>query len=552
MIRKIWIPCVLVMVFSGCNTLDIERQTMNSQITRSIASHDLNEVEFFRDIKELEERAKLGKVSAIYLLAEVYRKNHDDDSYKEMASWYEQATKENNVKAQFQLAKAYKYGKGVSVDDRRAFKWFEAAGKRNHWQSQFELGEMYAQGRGVSMNVKKAKDWYGRSVKNRKKWEKALEKKTASETEAMALKKLREIKVKVKKHLLPGGIDFREELTSREDSISREDLVSRANQKAFYWYEKAAELGHALSQYQLAEMYRLGLGTERDLKKAFKWYESSASDRQHPRATFRLAEAYFFGYGVTRDLENGIIYYKELTESKNRTHSLEIEEKKMEAQYRLGHIYYNDDKKEALKWYSGIAKKGHLKAMEMILNLYVEGDVNKKTLSSINRLYDKNRLSGPSVAELNLFRDYGSDGLSRKEINLAHSAEFLSKYESIAEKGDKMVKNSLAQMLEKGTNVFGDTYVDVNLKQALVWYKRAAKAGHKPAFHKVASIYLDGAKNVDMNIPEAIRWYKLAVNHLDFRATEKLGDIYSESPFLEKNMVRANKWYAVYSAYVSE
>ena len=46
--------------------------------------------------------------------------------------------------------------------------------------------------------------------------------------------------------------------------------------KSFYWYNLAANQGHAQAQFNLAEMYAKGLGVEMDKNKALKWHSKSA------------------------------------------------------------------------------------------------------------------------------------------------------------------------------------------------------------------------------------------------------------------------------------
>ena len=50
------------------------------------------------------------------------------------------------------------------------------------------------------------------------------------------------------------------------DSRSLED-----EQKAFRWYLRAAQQGHALAQFKVSVAYERGLGVDKDLYEAFKW-----------------------------------------------------------------------------------------------------------------------------------------------------------------------------------------------------------------------------------------------------------------------------------------
>src|SRR6266498_2153131 len=54
--------------------------------------------------------------------------------------------------------------------------------------------------------------------------------------------------------------------------------IEKNLEKAFYWYQKAAENGHIKAQYNLAILYEDGEGTEKNLEKAFYWYQKVAEN----------------------------------------------------------------------------------------------------------------------------------------------------------------------------------------------------------------------------------------------------------------------------------
>ena len=49
------------------------------------------------------------------------------------------------------------------------------------------------------------------------------------------------------------------------------ELVPESEEKAFYWYEKAAEQGHIEAQCQTALMYEYGDGVAKNKEKAMQW-----------------------------------------------------------------------------------------------------------------------------------------------------------------------------------------------------------------------------------------------------------------------------------------
>ena len=50
-------------------------------------------------------------------------------------------------------------------------------------------------------------------------------------------------------------------------------------EKAFYWYQKAAENGQINAMFNLALCFKNGEGTEKNLEKAFYWYQIAKSNK---------------------------------------------------------------------------------------------------------------------------------------------------------------------------------------------------------------------------------------------------------------------------------
>ena len=66
--------------------------------------------------------------------------------------------------AQFNLAKMYREGKGVSKDYKTAIKWFGLSAEQGNATAQYHLGVAYSFGLGVVPNYEIALKWYTRSA----------------------------------------------------------------------------------------------------------------------------------------------------------------------------------------------------------------------------------------------------------------------------------------------------------------------------------------------------------------------------------------------------
>jgi excinuclease UvrABC ATPase subunit len=83
--------------------------------------------------------------------------------------------------------------------------------------------------------------------------------------------------------------------------------------KAFYWYQKAAENGDEEAMFNLALFYENGKETEKNLEKAFYWYQKAA-ENGNEKAMFNLAIYYENGEGIEKNLEKAF-YWQKIAES---------------------------------------------------------------------------------------------------------------------------------------------------------------------------------------------------------------------------------------------
>lgn len=111
------------------------------------------------------------------------------------------------------------------------------------------------------------------------------------------------------------------------------------------WLEKAAQLGLAKAQYNLADNYYNGYyGFDEDEEKAAQWYRKAA-EQGLAEAQIDLADCYCEGTGVDRDL------------------------------------------KQAFDWLSRAAGQGDPKAQYMLGHFYLEGATVKKSTTQANQLF---------------------------------------------------------------------------------------------------------------------------------------------------------------------
>lgn len=125
--------------------------------------------------------------------------------------------------------------------------------------------------------------------------------------------------------------------------------------EAYQCISSMASEGDPQSQFNLAVLYHLGQGVEKDTSKTIYWL-TRAAENGHPNAQFGVGAAYEAGFGVDKDLTTAVMWY---IKAANQGHAA--------AQTNLGVMYGNGEgvernSIEALKWFRLAASSGSDKA----------------------------------------------------------------------------------------------------------------------------------------------------------------------------------------------
>lgn len=236
--------------------------------------------------------------------------------------------------------------------------------------------------------------------------------------------------------------------------------------EAIGWYRKAADQGDPAGQRLMGDLYREGVGVERDPAKAHDCYVKAA-EQDEPWAQVTLGEMYIQGEGVEKDPKMAAHWWTKAAE-----------QGMLEAQLHLGHLYkegdgVTQDSHEALKWFKKAAALESPQAQNAIAILYREGTGADEDRDEAVELFKKAADQGYAYAQYNLGECY--------------------------EKGDVLPQD---------------------LAEAFKWYYRAAQNGLIEAQFKVAMIY-----EVSGRIDEAKHWYMKAANQGHEESAERMKEL---------------------------
>lgn len=133
-----------------------------------------------------------------------------------------------NADAQYYVGRMYLDGSGIVANSQDALKWFLKAAEQGESYSAFEISKMYMLGIGVAKDVDETWNWSIRAAENGHPFSQ-----------------------------LNLGTFYRDEQHNSKEALK--------------WLYLAAEQEEGMAFFELARMFRQGIGVERDLAQALVW-----------------------------------------------------------------------------------------------------------------------------------------------------------------------------------------------------------------------------------------------------------------------------------------
>jgi len=267
-------------------------------------------------------------------------------------------------------------------------------------------------------------------------------------------------------------------------------LKSKDLTNAFYKIKQSAEFGFAPAQYQIGNMYRMGVGTTNDFDQAFNWFQKAA-DQGNVAGINGLAVLYDNGQGVTKDTSH------------------------------------------ALSLYIDAAKKGSDKAQVNLGLKYMNGEgVNKDLIQAAKLLRQAADQDNPSGAyNLGCIYMLGGEGIT------ADQTESFRWFRKAADANFPNSHNCLGSSYEHGS---GTT---LDYAKAIEEYTIGAQAGESRAKDNLGMMYYNG-RGVNKDIPTAFSFIKEAAEAGDGIAQYHYGLLYQNGEGTLKSIDNALKWFA--------
>ena len=294
--------------------------------------------------------------------------------------------------------------------------------------------------------------------------------------------------------------------------------------EAATWFEKAIEKGSVIAITNLGWMYGNGKGVTQDYEKTIELYKQAA-DAGEDYAMNNLGRIYEYGErGQEINLEEALKWYK-LAAEKNHDGAQESVERVEQALQKetesdrstekTAEQYYEEGNyEEALTAYR---EAGDTENVERVLQAmfdqaenYKDGkngvEKNEEEAIRYYKLVAEDESAGEDMVENACFR---LGWIMSNNEDEKDDVEAVSWYEKAMEKGSQGAITNLGWMYENGKGVTQD------YEKAIELYKKAADAGEDYAMNNLGWIYEYGKDGQEVNLEEALKWYKLAAekNH---------------------------------------
>lgn len=268
--------------------------------------------------------------------------------------WYKKAVDLGDPSAAFNLGLLFDHGDCVAQDRLKAAEYYRKSAEQETAIAQYYLGQMYENGEGVEKDLLSACDWYVRAAEN-------------GENEAVSriIQLAREGVGEAQYYL--GYLS--------EDGIGvNKDLIEAAK-----WYRLAAKQDHSYAQNNLGLLYMSGEGVEQNVAEGVRLVTKSAEQgnaiAQANIGTFYMQEA---------NMNEALKWYQKAAA-----------QGQLDAQYYLGIIYRDaQDYAKAAKWLKTAAEKGDKDAMHILAGFYKTGQGVSKDLAVATRWYERAAGSG--------------------------------------------------------------------------------------------------------------------------------------------------------------
>jgi TPR repeat protein len=257
------------------------------------------------------------------------------------ATWYRKAAEQGSARAQTNLGSLYRDGVGGEIDYAAAIKWYEMAAEQGYARAQTYLAQMYEQGLGAEKDLQQAVKLYKSaaaqgyrkaSIQLNRLEEQLAKDQTETKKQPVEIRPAEPVDLPVSAEPEVAASDIQKEQKTKHALLPENPYVQAAKsgdpkaqnklallylngdqgfkqdeEKAIYWFQKAAALGNVDAQNNLGLMYLNSQSIEKDYQQAAFWL-LQAAEQGNVAAQSNLGLMFFYGQGVEQDYQQAAFW----------------------------------------------------------------------------------------------------------------------------------------------------------------------------------------------------------------------------------------------------
>ena len=282
------------------------------------------------EITRIMDLATAGDAHAQAALGRAYADGNGVPQNFDLAlKWYHKAADQGNAEAENEIGVMYRTGSGVDPNKEEAVDWYRKAARQGGGPAMFNLAVSYYNGDAVNVDVATSYAWF------------TLAKEAGVKDAADSV-------ARMNTELRPSEIDAGLKIIARMYAEGTE--IKQDEAESVRWYRVAAEHGDKEAQVSVGEALIAGRGTPVNYVEGRKWCELAAKQAS-PAGLYCLGNVYRAGLGVQKDMPQAMKYFSSAARFN------------VPARRALGEMYENGeagkvDRIEALGWYLQAAMAG--------------------------------------------------------------------------------------------------------------------------------------------------------------------------------------------------
>ena len=450
--------------------------------------------------------------------ADILLENGNEDDVSDAMNLYQSAANKGNNDARIKIAS---FRKNVKDEDIRTEikKIFLKMAKEGDPINQFRCADYLLKTAWTTEDRKEAFEWFLKSSDNG--YPNAIHQVALMQRDGIGTTKNYENMEKNLKKASDFG--FLPSIILLADTYIQGKLIPKNEKGAFEQYLKGAKLGNVRCQYQIAEMYRDGIGTEIDVDESERWFErfsysttiwnniwaadwakmQSDSDSSLIERIY-LKSAYGGNTIALSNILNTAIANNKFNEKKydDLMNSMKFlaENGNIDAARRMGTYYYDGagvkkDYSEAIKWYEKAALLGDQWSRIRLGEMYRDGKGTLPDVEKAVKWFEKTSTFGNIVSLFDTLELFHT-GLLEKNDNYEKWMYALKK---LAENGNIDAARRIGTYYYDGAGVKKDYSI------AMKWYEKAALLGDQWSRNRLGEMYRDG-KGTLPDTEKAVKW----------------------------------------------